>query len=205
LHLLAIATEVPTNVRVDPAEHFDRIRGGTGQLIGGFQADGQLVAYGVLALTLPVVFELAELLDEDAALLCVLDGCGVHPDCRGQRLHLSSIDERLRRGAGFGRRQAAATVAPQNIHSMSGLMRAGFEIKRFAILYGGQHRFVMQRDLRQASNPISGRPRRTTLSLPVTDVPGHQAALAEGLVGHGCHQDPPGDWFVDYGPPSMSC
>lgn len=205
LHLLAIATEAPTNVRADPAEHFGRIRGGAGQVIGGFQADGRLVAYGVLALELPVVFELAALLDEDAALLCVLDGSAVHPDHRGQRLHQSSIDERLRRGAGFGCRQAAATVAPRNIYSLSGLMRSGFVIRRFAILYGGQQRFVMQRDLSQESRPTSGWHRATEQSLPIADIPAHQRALAAGLVGHDYRQDRQGDWLIDYSRPQAAC
>jgi hypothetical protein len=202
LHQLAIATEAPGLVRADPADHFDRIRGRMGQLVGGFQADGQMVAYGVLALGSPVVLALATLLGVDASMLCVLDGSAVHPDCRGQRLHEAVIDERLRRGAALGRQHAAATVAPQNIHSLRGLLRTGLEMRRFAILYGGQPRFVMQRTLAHGPDTSPAPQRDTERSLPITDLLGHQVALASGLVGHDCRQTPQGDWLVDYARPA---
>ena len=205
LHLASLSTEPPLKVRSDGRAHFEMHMGEGGWAIACFLASGPMVAYGLLALQLPSVALMAGILGSDASKLCTIDGMAVHPDWRGRRLHEVAIDRRLRHAASLGRTAAAATVAPWNVHSLRGMLRVGFEVRRLAFLYGGQPRFLVHRAIADGLPVPQAPPRHTTLSLPVADVPGHQAALADGLVGHGCHQDPQGDWFVDYGPPTMSC
>ena len=212
LHQRAAATEPVGTVRADPPEHFARHHGDLGQLVGCFREDGTLVAYGVLALALPIVTTLATILGVDAGALCVLDGSAVEPAWRGQRLHDAAIGERLRRAAALGRSQAAATVAPQNIHSLRGLLRAGFEVRRFVVLYGGLPRFVVYRPIH--ADPVgphfqghlnsmgrAAQPRDALdTSLELGDLAAHQAALGAGLVGYACRQDAAGGWRIDYRP-----
>lgn len=205
LHLASLSTEPPLKVRSDGRAHFEMHMGQGGWTIACFLVSGEMVAYGLLALQLPSVALMAGILGADAARLCTIDGMAVHPAWRGRRLHEVAIDKRLQHAASLGRTAAAATVAPWNVHSLRGMLRVGFEVRRLAFLYGGQPRFLVHRAIADRLPVPEAQPRGITLSLPVADVPGHQAALAAGLAGHGCHQDPQGDWFVDYGPPSLSC
>jgi hypothetical protein len=205
LHLASLSTEPPYKVRTDGREHFEIHMGEGGWVTACFLASGPMVAYGLLALQLPSVGLMAGILGVDASTLCTIDGMAVHPSWRGRRLHEVAIDRRLRHAASLGRTAGAATVAPWNVHSLRGMLRVGFEVRRLAFLYGGQPRFLVHRAIADGLPARQAQPRHTELSLPVADVPGHQAALATGRVGHGCHQDLRGEWFVDYGPPSPSC
>ena len=208
LHQRAIATEPAGLVRSDTLDHFTHYHGDLGRLVGCFRADGALVAYGALALELPVVTELGSLLGVDAATLCVLDGSAVDPDWRGRRLQEVAIGERLRHANALGRSRAAATVAPLNIYSLGGLLRMGFEVRGFALLYGRLPRFVVCRSVtadlfRPHSQKHAGLDKVRTwgspvLSLALDDLSAHQAALADGLVGYACRKSPQQVWHVDY-------
>ena len=204
LHLDSLSTEPPLKVRSDGREHFERHRGEHGWTIACFLGSGRMVAYGLLALQLPSVPMMAAILGIDPSRLCAIDGMGVHPEWRGRRLHQSAIDLRLQHAAALGRAEVAATVAPQNVHSLRGMLRLGFEVRRLAFLYGDQPRFLVHRLTAFGPPHALAQPRATELSLVVGDVPAHQAALASGLVGHECRQTPQGDWLVDYARPEAS-
>ena len=193
LHRSAIATELPGRVRPDTVEHFASHSGEAGCIVAGYHASGQMLVYGVVALAMPVVSKLADQLGIDPAKVCVLDGSAVHPDWRGHRFHEAAIAQRLQRATALGRPAAVATAAPQNIPSLQGLLRAGFEVRRFAMLYGGLPRFVLYRP----AEPRPGR-RPCELRLSMHDIAAHQQAIAAGLVGHACSQSPEGDWCLDY-------
>lgn len=193
LHRSAVANAVSGQVRPDTVEHFAAHRGHAGCLVASFNASGQMVAYGVLALAMPIVSKFAALLEADPAQVCVLDGSAVHQDWRGLRLHEAAIVERLRRATALGRPAAVATVAPQNLPSLRSLLRAGFEVRRFALLYGGLPRFVLYRP---AEPKLAAPP--CELRISMHEIGRHQQALAAGWVGHACHQSPDGDWCLDY-------
>ncbi len=193
LHRSAVAKAWSGQVRPETVEHFAAHQGSAGSIVANYNASGQLVAYGVLALVMPIVSRFAALLGADPARVCVLDGCAVDQDWRGHRLHEAAIVERLRLATALGRPAAVATVAPQNLPSLRSLLRAGFEVRRFALLYGGLPRFVLYRpaEPRLAAPPCE-------LRLSMHDVGRHQQALAAGWVGHACCQSPDGDWCLDY-------
>jgi hypothetical protein len=183
-------------VRPDRLDHFEKHVAECGRILGCF-ADGDLVAYGVLGLDSPTVDHMAQLLGLDAAArarLCVLDGAASLPEWRGRRLHCAGIEERMALGQELGRTLVSATVAPENMRSLRGLLNEGFAVRRYAVVYGGLARLVVLRDL-LASAPRSGDVR---LQVEAGDHQGHQRALDEGLVGFHCWQDAAQRWFVDY-------
>ena len=124
----------------------------------------------------------------------MLDGAAALPEWRGHGLHRCAIDQRIKHARSLGRTIVGATVAPENIRSTRGLLGAGLQVRRFALLYGGLPRLVLRRDLERQHTP-----RRAELSVPVADGHAHQRALALGLAGFACRQAPDGAWVVDYG------
>jgi hypothetical protein len=196
LHCHVAALTPAGMVRPDRLDHFERHVAECGRILGCF-ADGELVAYGVLGLDSPTVDHMAELLDLDAAdraRMCVLDGAASLPEWRGRRLHCAGIEERMALGRELGRTLVAATVAPENMRSLRGLLKEGFVVRRYAIVYGGLARLVVQRDLLL---PLP-QPAATKVQVAAGDHVGHQRALAEGLQGRHCWQDDAQQWFVDY-------
>lgn len=194
LHRAVIENTPAGMVRPDDLAHFKRHTGECGDTLGCFLDGGSLVAYGVLGVHSPTVSHLADMLDCDPARFCVLDGAATLPEWRGYKLHYEVIDERMLHARRLGRTLVGATVSPDNIRSMRGLFRAGFEVYRYAIVYGGLARLVMRRDL-----GIERAAWELEMRVPARDHLAHRAALAAGLTGYACRQDEQGAWHIDYG------
>jgi hypothetical protein len=194
LHREVLARTPAGMVRPDPLCHFEAHAGEAGQTLGCYAADGSLAGYGILGLRSRTVDHLADMLGADAATLCVLDGAAALPEWRGYGIHRLAIAQRLALARSLKRALVAATVAPENVRSMRGLLDAGLRIRRFATLYGGLPRLVLQGDLARS------RPTPTPeLSVPVRDLAAHRNALDAGLTGCGCRKEVSGDaWLVDY-------
>jgi hypothetical protein len=182
-------------VRPDRIEHFEAHTGQSGQTLGCFTADGTLVGYGILGLCSDTLDHLADLLDTNPAQLCVLDGAAALPEWRGYGLHRQAIAGRIALAQSMGRVMVAATVAPDNVRSMRALLDAGLRIRRYAGLYGGLPRLVLQGTAARAAAPASAQ-----LSVPVRDLAAHRTALDAALAGCACRQDAAGAWVVDYAP-----
>ncbi|MES2259262.1 MAG: hypothetical protein V4724_12115 [Pseudomonadota bacterium] len=184
-------------VRPDDLDHFESHVDALGRILGCF-ADGDLVAYGVLGMDSHTVDHLAELLGAsaaDRARMCVLDGAASLPEWRGRSLHCVAIEERMALGSSLGRTLVAATVAPENMRSLRGLLKEGFTVRRYAVVYGGLVRLIVQNDLAQQPPPVW----RKRQHIASGDRAGHQRALSEGLVGYACWTDEAHQWYVDYG------
>ena len=151
----------------------------------------------MLGLDSPTVDHMGELLRLDSAQrarMCVLDGAACLPEWRGRRLHCVCIEERMALGCALGRTLVSATVAPENMRSLRGLLTEGFTVRRFAFVYGGLARLVVQRDLLMPPPP------RADIAVQVAagDHAGHQRALARGLQGVRCWQDDAHQWLIGY-------
>lgn len=194
LHLSVLARTPAGMMRADSLAHFDAHAGPAGRILGCFLDDGTLAAYGVLGLDSPTVHHLAALLGTDPLRFAVLDGAAALPEWRGHGLHRHAIGQRIAHARALGRMAIGATVAPANVRSVRGLLAAGLQVRRFAMLYGGLARLVLLRDL-ECGDP----PRHAELSVAVADHAAHGAALAAGLAGYACRQGPCGQWLVDYG------
>ncbi len=198
LHASVFARTPAGMVRPDDLEHFERHTEELGRILGCF-ADGELVAYGVLGMHSPTAAHLAELLDlapQDRARVCVLDGAASLPEWRGHSLHCTAIAERSALGLSLGQTLVVATVAPENMRSLRGLLKEGCTIHRYAVVYGGLARLLVMHDLLLPTPQWQFATR-----IPVADHPGHQRALADGLSGYGCWQAEDKSWHIDYGHP----
>lgn len=199
LHAAVLARTPSGMVRPDALSHFEQHTEKLGRILGCF-ADGELVAYGVLGIHSETVHHLSDLLQLSAAeraRLCVLDGAASLPAWRGHSLHCVAIAERSALGRSLGRSLVAATVAPENLRSLRGLLKEGFTIHDFGYVYGGLARLIVKHDLLAPATAW-----RTASTVAVSDYSAHQAALARGLVGHACTQDADKNWHIEYGQPS---
>lgn len=196
LHTQVFAVTPAGMVRPDPLEHFEQHVQALGRILGCFMGD-QLVAYGVLGIRSETVRHLADLLalaPADRNRACVLDGAASLPPWRGHNLHQVAIDTRGELARSLGRTLVLATVAPENMRSLRGLLLQGYAVHSYATVYGGLPRLLMARDL------LRPRPRwRLAHCVPTVDHAGHRMALAEGLLGYGCQQDDAKAWHIQYG------
>jgi hypothetical protein len=164
--------------------------------LGCFIGD-QLVAYGVLGIQSGTVAHLASLLalaPDDRRRACVLDGAASLPPWRGHNLHRAAIDARGELARALGRTLMLATVAPENMRSLRGLLLQGYTVHGYATVYGGLPRLLMARDLLRPQSEW-----QAARQVLAADHAGHQCALAEGLRGYGCQQDANKAWHIMYG------
>lgn len=196
LHAQVFAATPAGMVRPDQLPHFEQHVQELGRILGCFMGD-QLVAYGVLGIRSETVTHLADLLalaPADRLRACVLDGAASLPPWRGHNLHQLAIDARSALAQSLGRTLVLATVAPENMRSLRGLLLQGFAVHGYATVYGGLPRLLMARDL------LRPQPQwRLAHCVPTANHAGHQMALAEGLLGFGCQQDAAKAWHIQYG------
>lgn len=197
LHLAANADTPPGLVRPDDLAHFSANVQNQGRVLACFINDKEMVAYGILGMDPASNSKLCQLLDVPEAELpsfASLDGAAALAPWRGNRLHREAIQARLAMAREQQRRYIGATVSPENINSMRGLLEAGFCIKNFAYLYGGLARLVMSLDLHAP-------PSYWTLcgAVVASDHAGHQAAIAKDWVGYALRETKAGVCQVLYG------
>jgi hypothetical protein len=196
LHTSVFARTPAGMVRPDNLEHFERHTEELGRILGCY-ADGELVAYGVLGMhshTAEHLSELLELSPADRARVCVLDGAASLPEWRGRSLHCAAIAERSALGLSLGHSLVAATVAPSNMRSLRGLLKEGFTIHQYALVYGGLPRLIVMHDLLRPAPQW-----QVVTRVSVNDHLGHQQALAAGLTGYDCWQADDMNWYIQYG------
>jgi GNAT superfamily N-acetyltransferase len=194
LHRAILANTPAGMVRPDPLAHFEAHTGACGQTLACFDHDGALAGYGILGLASPTVVHLAQLLSAEAARVAVLDGAAALPEWRGHGLHRRLVALRIELARTLGRSVVVASVAPANIRSLRGLLDSGMLVRRFAMLYGGLPRLVLQRELARSPPPPVAQ-----LSVPARDAAAHRSAIDAGLTGYACRQSADGAWLVDYG------
>ena len=197
LHLAANADTAPGLVRLDDLAYFVANIQDHGRILGCFVNDSEMVAYGILGMESGSNGKIIQLLGLPEAELhnfASLDGAAALAPWRGNRLHRESIQTRLEIGREQQRRYIGATVSPDNINSLRGLLETGFCIKNFAFLYGGLVRLVMLLEL-------DAPPSFWTLcgAVIASDHVGHQAALAKGWLGYGLSETGSGVCQVLYG------
>jgi hypothetical protein len=199
LHAQVFAATPAGMVRPDSLAHFEQHIHTLGRILGCFAGD-QLVAYGVLGIRSETVTHLGGLLALDQAdrlRACALDGATSLPQWRGHSLHGAAIAERGELARALGRTLALATVAPENMRSLRGLLLHGYAIHGYATLYGGLPRLLMVRDLL-----LPRQQWRQEVRVAAADHVGHRMALSEGLIGFGCQQDHAKAWHIEYGRPA---
>ena len=197
LHLTANADSPPGLVRADNLAHFVANIQDQGRILGCFVSDKEMVAYGILGLAPENNRKIAELLglsEADLPNFASLDGAAALAQWRGKHLHSESIQQRLTIAREQHRRYIGATVSPDNINSLRGLLEAGFHIKNFAYLYGELARLVMLLDL-DATRPSW----TLTDAVILSEHTGHQAAITKGALGYALTETKSGVCQLLYG------
>jgi hypothetical protein len=197
IHQAANTDTPPGLVRPDDLAHFVANIQEQGRILGCFVNNDEMVAYGILGLDPASNIKLIKLLgfhEEDLANFASLDGAAALAPWRGNRLHREAIQARLGIAREQQRRYIGATVSPENINSLRGLLEAGFCIRNFASLYGGLARLVMLLDLDAplASWTLCG-------AVIASDHAGHQAALAKAWFAYDLSETGTGVCQVLYG------
>ena len=197
LHLTANADSPPGLVRADNLAHFVANIQDQGRILGCFVSDKEMVAYGILGLAPENNRKIAQLLglsEADLPHFASLDSAAALAQWRGKRLHSESILQRLTIARAQHRKYIGATVSPDNINSLRGLLEAGFHIKNFAYLYGELARLVMLLDLDAPRTSWT-----LTDAVIVSDHTAHQATIANGARGYALTETRLGVYQMLYG------
>ncbi|MBE0531153.1 MAG: hypothetical protein IH626_10010 [Rhodospirillales bacterium] len=158
------------------ADHMSRI----GRTLGLF-AEDRLIAYGVLGLPGPADPNFADdlgLAATERARVAHIDGIGVRPEWRGNRLQRVLTAWRIREAVLAGRSLVITTVAPGNGASLRNILAEGLTIRALRQKYGGW-RYLMVRDLNTpvVPPPDGGR------WIDAADVITQEHLLAAGSIG----------------------
>lgn len=144
LHHLSRAGMSAQLVKPESRDFLASLLHGRGQVIGA-QANGQLVAYGVLLHDLLPTDDPRPLLHLAAErTLAKLAGASVAPDWRGQRLQRALIAQRMARAD--SRAVVFVTAAPGNYASWRNLLACGFAVRALEVCYGGLTRYLLAYD-----------------------------------------------------------
>jgi len=160
--------------------------GARGQSLGVFAREG-LVAYG--SLTRPAAADLDNYAadlgwpPERAGRVALLSAAMVHPSQRGQGLHRTLIDGRIRLAAGLGALELLVRAAPANAVSRRTLLSHGFAVVWLGVQREGSLRHVLWRPLGGPAwvGPSLGDCAFTWAA--ADDLAGQQRLLREGLLG----------------------
>jgi ribosomal protein S18 acetylase RimI-like enzyme len=183
LHHRALATLAdPGWVRPETRAFFTRVLGPDGFGLG-VEAEGRLVAYGLVQTRLEAADAAAFPWPEPEPPAAKLCGAAVDPAWRGHGLQAMLVTERLERGRALGFRRFFATAAPGNVASWASLLRAGMQIAGRGPRYGGAMRYVLVADGRRAEGD--------TVLVPLGDGGGQDACLARGWRGTALRPGPP--------------
>ena len=197
IHREALNGLPPGMVRPDQIFQFERHIGPDGLIVCCTANSEHMIAYGVLGIRSKTTTHLADLLGlnhAERARFAILDGVAALTSWRGLSLHQESIVQRVNHARAAQRTLIGATVAPSNTISMNSMLKAGFTIVDYGLIYDGLERLILKRDLTAA--PAVWRPVTT---IKAADALAHRRALAMGLQGYSCSRTKQGEWQVQYG------
>jgi hypothetical protein len=145
----------------------------------GVLVEGRLIGYGILSFPAGDEDNLAAPWAPDHRRCACLDGAGVLPPWRGNRLQRLLTRLRLDLAAGLGRNHVTAMSSPLNGYSWRNLMASGLAVRQLALKYGGHWRYVLYRDFAQPAPRAAG----PAELVPVLDLARQRRLLAAGWIG----------------------
>jgi hypothetical protein len=188
------ALEVKERLQPLTEDEFRFILDGNGEMIGVY-ADGKMIAWRAMLVPDNDHEGLGRdvgVPDEEIGKVIYQEISAVSPEWRGFSLQTFMGSVLMDRVDTERYRYVCSTVMPGNIPSLKDKFRHGLEVRALKEKYGGKLRYVFMKDL-QAPEPE----RTESREIPMDDITGQQALLADGWAGTAMADDGNG-WFVRY-------
>ncbi|MBK8175645.1 MAG: hypothetical protein IPK66_10395 [Rhodospirillales bacterium] len=169
--------------RFDSETFMQQHLGRRGRTVGAF-TDGMLIGYAAISFPGDDADNLGRdlpLPDDELAYVADYDGSAVHPAFRGNRLQQKLTDIRHDYALLNGRFHILGTVSPINPVSLGNFLAMGCRVRNIKRKYGGDLRFIIYRDLRDAApQPLES---TTFVDVVLTDENRHARLLHLGFQG----------------------
>jgi len=188
------ALEVKERLQPLTEEEFRFILDGNGEMIGVY-ADGKMIAWRAMLVPDNDHEGLGRdvgVPEEEIGKVIYQEISAVSPKWRGFSLQTLMGLVLMDRVDAERYRYVCSTVMPGNIPSLKDKFRQGLEVRALKEKYGGKLRYVFFKDLK-APEPQ----RKETREIPMDDITGQQALLADNWAGTAMVEDGNG-WFVRY-------
>ena len=181
---------------IDGPEFYEPIVAGAGHILLAFDEKNALAGVSVVRypaaddpenLGLELGFRRTDLLRVRHA-----ESIFIRPDCGGHGLASQLLHKNLGITDSCERDLVLATIWPNNYASLKLHLACGFQIRAFALKYGGKPRFVLlkERGERRLSKALD--------YVPATDFEAHKKILASGMIGTICRKDDSGSIWIGY-------
>lgn len=178
LHHEVVSAAPQGSVALESDEFLARNLGPGGGTFGVLVAD-QLIAYAILSLPRNDADNLAAPWAPDFRRCACLDGAGVLPAWRGNRLQRLLTGLRLDLARSLGRSHVTAMAAPINRYSWRNLMAGGLAVHDLLPKYGGHWRYVLYRDFDRPPPRLASPPE----VVPVAELERQRRLLSRGWIG----------------------
>ncbi|EMR05272.1 hypothetical protein C772_02739 [Bhargavaea cecembensis DSE10] len=188
------ALEVKERLQPLTEEEFRFILDGNGEMIGVY-ADGEMIAWRAMLVPDNDHEGLGRdvgVPEEEIGKVIYQEISAVSPKWRGFSLQTLMGLVLMDRVDAERYRYVCSTVMPGNIPSLKDKFRQGLEVRALKEKYGGKLRYVFFKDLKAPE-----RQRMETREIPMDDITGQQALLADGWAGTAMEENGNG-WFVRY-------
>ena len=116
----------------------------------------------------------------------------IRPDCGGHGLASRLLRDNMSMTEACGRDFVLATIWPNNAASLKLHLACGFQIRAFALKYGGKPRFILLKQKKEV------RLSETCEYVLSTDFETHKVMLASGMTGTECRQNDAGAILIGY-------
>lgn len=188
------ALEVKERLQPLTEEEFRCILDGNGEMIGVY-AEGEMIAWRAMLVPDNDHEGLGRdvgVPEEEIGKVIYQEISAVSPKWRGFSLQTLMGLVLMDRVDAERYRYVCSTVMPGNIPSLKDKFKQGLEVRALKEKYGGKLRYVFFKDLQAPE-----RKRTENKEIPMDDIAGQQALLADGWAGTAMVEDGNG-WFVRY-------
>lgn len=188
------ALEVKERLQPLTEEEFRFILDGNGEMIGVY-TDGEMIAWRAMLVPDNDHEGLGRdvgVPEEEIGKVIYQEISAVSPKWRGFSLQTLMGLVLMERVDPDKHRYVCSTVMPGNIPSLKDKFKHGLEVRALKEKYGGKLRYVFFKDLKTQEHQ-----RMESREIPMDDIAGQQALLADGWAGTAMVEDGNG-WFVRY-------
>jgi hypothetical protein len=174
-----VVAAVPEGMVARESDEFLARNLGPGGSTFGVLVGDELVGYAILSFPRGDDDNLAAPWAPDPRRCACLDGAGVLPAWRGNRLQRLLTGLRLDLARRLGRAHVTALAAPVNRYSWRNLMAGGLAVHDLLPKYGGHWRYVLYRNFDRPPPRLAG----PAEIVPIADLERQRGLLRRGWIG----------------------